>query len=761
MVNGQIVNVIMLRQTLTYLFLLIVTATHAATTDDFDLALQMLADFTPYMSNQYQVIDDKNTLGESMATFKGENTFGNNEQGVRHNADLSMICAFLCKYAKGKVTLPSTVTWDKLAKMARTTLTYSYSTHKANRLYPCKNNQYWGSVSNVDHAWESSLWAMSVAYSAFFQWEQLSAKQREQIYNLLKAECNYELERTIPTGYQGDTKAEENGWECDVLAATIGLFPTDPLATNWFKRLREFAVNSYSHPMDADNDEVADPHFDQTTIAQLYKGPNLYDDFTLQNHNYFHTSYQNVVAQELGEAALALKLFQTDIHKQERWKTNTLMHQVGFVMDEVLNRLALADGELAMPNGNDWSLFLYDQITSFSTVSCFLRDPYALMLEQRALRQIAKRQKTTPDGSWLLRPDVGARRMGVEAHRVMMTWLMHHVLPTNDITPTTWEQFLARYSETGYYPDQDVITASSPQRFTCFSWSKGLKNYTGFFAPTSEEHNNIVVPFRTGNTGNYIGYYEVEGKKTDAIDVKHAIAYSDSNSYIVYGTLETNERTLRNRYMLFATGNNLVLYFDMTRTTRECTITKERGGLLAISTDPFTKTTRTLHPQPTTNGQWSIVNGQWVNIDNCVGVVVRNDKQANTIAFGDQQDNNSILTSKLYASYSDSPRTMGVGDKVDTRLIAYYSNITADQTKQLNQQVKPVTDLPTNWEGYQVNDTDGSLYLVLYNTTGKTDTRLNMEKITNTYHPNMTIILTVVDGEFVVLPMTGTSSNQS
>ena len=136
---------------------------------------------------------------------------------------------------------------------------------------------------------------MSVAYSAFFQWEKLSAKQREQIYNLLKAECNYELERPIPTGYQGDTKAEENGWECDVLAATLGLFPNDPLAERWYKRLREFAVNSYSHPMDADNDEVADPDFDQTTIAQLYKGPNLYDDFTLQNHNYFHTRDQQYI----------------------------------------------------------------------------------------------------------------------------------------------------------------------------------------------------------------------------------------------------------------------------------------------------------------------------------------------------------------------------------------------------------------------------------------------------------------------------------
>ena len=729
---------------------------------DFDLALQMLADFTPYVSNQYQEIDDKNSLGEPLATFKGENTFGNNEQGVRHNADLSMICAFLCKYAKGKVTLPPSVSWDKLATMARTTLTYSYSTHKANRLYPCKNNQYWGSTSYQDYTWESSLWAMSVAYSAFFQWEQLSATQREQIYNLLKAECNYELERTIPTGFKGDTKAEENGWECDVLAATLGLFPTDPLAEKWFKRLRAFAVNSYSHPMDADNDEVVDPHYDQTTVAQLYKGANLYDDFTLQNHNYFHTSYQNVVAQELGEAALALKLFQTDIHKQERWKTNTLMHQVGFVMDEVLYRLALADGELAMPNGNDWSLFLYDQVTSFSTVSCFLRDPYALMLEQRALRQIARRQKTTTDGSWLLRPDVGARRMGVQAHRVMMTWLMHHVLPTDDITPATWQQFLTRYSETSYYPDQDVITASSSQRFTCFSWSQGLKSYTGYFAPTSEEHNNIIVPFRTGNTGNFIGYYEVEGKKTDAVDIKHAIVYSDSNSYIISGTLETNERLLRNRYMLFATDHNLVLYFDMTRAIRECTVKAERGGLLAISTDPFTRESRTIYPKnsPLTS-QLSTLNSPWVNIDNCVGILTRKFSPSSCIAFGDQQNNNSILTSKLYAFYSNTPISLLAGDKVGTRLMACYSNVTAEQTQQLNQQMKPVTDLPTNWEGYQVSDTDGSLYLIIYNTTGKTDTRINIEKITNTYRPRLTIIATVVDGQFVVLPMAVNPTNKS
>ena len=68
----------------------------------------------------------------------------------------------------------------------------------------------------------------------------------------------------------------------------------------------------------------------------------------------------------------------------EKWKTNALMHNNDKVMQNVLYWLALADGELAMPNGNDWSLFLYDQITSYSTNACFLRDTKALMLERSA-----------------------------------------------------------------------------------------------------------------------------------------------------------------------------------------------------------------------------------------------------------------------------------------------------------------------------------------------------------------------------------------
>ena len=297
--------------------------------------LQMLADFSTYMVNDWQECQAPNDIGEACGCFKGENTMANDERGVRPNADLSMICAFLVKYGKPtNVKLPDGVSWERLEELARKSLVFAYSTHKANRLKVCKGNNYWGSTSKSDAVWESSLWAMSVAYSAFFQWQSLTGEQKYYIHNLLRAECSYELERTIPTGFAGDTKAEENGWEADVLAATLGLFPTDPLAPQWFERLRAW--------------------YDNKTVADLYQGQNLYDDYSLQNHNLFHTSYQNVVMQELGEAALALKMFQQGLYGSEKWKTHALMHHNQEVQDSILNWLALADGELAMPNGNDW-----------------------------------------------------------------------------------------------------------------------------------------------------------------------------------------------------------------------------------------------------------------------------------------------------------------------------------------------------------------------------------------------------------------------
>ena len=678
--------------------------------------LQMLANSLTYAHNIWYDCAAPNSKDEACGYFKAQSAGQSNEDGVRTNADFSMICAFLCKYGKGKVTLPEGVTWD----MAVKSLVFGYSTHKANKFKITSDNKYWGSVSNADHVWESSLWATSLAYASYFLNEELDENQKTYIYNMIKAECNYELERSIPTGYNGDTKAEENGWETNILSCALGLYPDDALAPKWFDRLRAFAINCYSHVDDAQNTTVIDPEYDETTVQDLYIGKNLYDDYTLQNHNYFHTSYQNVVMQELGESHLALHLFQGG---NPKWKTNALMHNNQKVMDEVLCRLALADGELAMPNGNDWSMFLYDQITSYTTAACFLRDPNALMLENLAYKHIKARQSTTQDGSWLLNSDIGPRRMGVEGHRVMMTYLMHELASTADIQATSWKDFSQSQEQAYIFTPQNIVRANTPDRFSVFSWSNGLKSYTGYIASNKPDKNKIIVPYKKNNTGNILGWYTVSGKATDASPVISGIYDLNGNSYTMNGKLMTNGNSLENNFTLFSTPGNAFIYMDYVVGKTNGTITEEKGGLMAISTDPFTKEKRTLYHSKgrlqTDGSQLKSFMGNWVNIDNEVGIV--NTATDKSIAFGDRELNSSIFLSKIYPVYSADGRSFSNGSIVDRRHIIYYSNVDSADTEQLAADVLSLTaQVAEGWNGVIVSDPDSARYLLLSNYLGET-----------------------------------------
>ena len=695
--------------------------------------LQMLTNHLPYMKSRYTPCASPTSKGEDCGYFKDTEGSGNDEKVVRPNADFSMVCAFLYKYAKGKTSLPAGFTWDEVKEMALKSLIWGYSSHNANKFKVTSRNAYWGSTSTSQFTWESSLWAMSLCYSAHFLMDELTADQKTYIYNMVKAECNYELGRSIPTGYAGDTKAEENGWEADILACALGLYPNDALASQWFDRLRAFAINSYSQVDDANDQTVIDPDYDQKTVASYYRGQNLYDDYTLQNHNLFHTSYQNVVQQELGEAHLAMLLFQGG---DPKWKTNALMHNQQHVQNDVLNWLALADGELAMPNGNDWSLFLFDQITSYSTMACFLRDKNALLLENMAYKFIKARQTTTTDGSWLLRSDVGSRRMGVEAHRVMMTYLMHSVASTADLKPATWQEFSAEYQDAHLFKSQNIVRASSKDRFVTFSWSTGLSSYTGYFTDTTPDRNKIVCPYRANNTGNFLGWYNVSGKGTNATPVVSGIYDLKDNAFTMNGRINTNDATLENSFVLAATPGNAIVYMNHVKGLQSGTITGRRGGMLAITTDEFTRPQRTLYHAAgrvqTDGKQTTQFDADWANIDNSIGVVTVGG--TGKMAFGEQANNNSINCSKFYPMYSAKSESFTKGKVVDRAAVIYYSQVDSATTKKLAARVMSLTEqLPNGWNGLVCADPDGTRYLIVANLAGGSNNKAEMKDVTTEY----------------------------
>ena len=217
----------------------------------------------------------------------------------------------------------------------------------------------------------------------------------------------------------------------------------------------------------------------------------------------------------------------------------------------------------------------------------------------------------------------------------------------------------------------------------------------------------------------------------------------------MHGELNTNEGTLNHRFVLYSTPKNALIYLDYVTANADVTITAEKGGLLAISTDELMATSRTLYykgGQQTTDGSQMITfESPWVNIDNELGVIKIVDSgqwtvdssmraikkqggsQLSTVncqlstpmAFGDRSANNSIFTSKLYPLYSNTPRPVKAGEVVDARNLVYYSRINAKQTQKMASKLVSLKDqLPEGWNGVIVPDA-GCSYLLISNFKGE------------------------------------------
>lgn len=81
-----------------------------------DDLLKMVAKFATYLVNDYKDAAATNSVGEACGCFQSNSSMQANEDGVRSNADLSMVTAFLCKYGPAhNIALPDGITYDQVA----------------------------------------------------------------------------------------------------------------------------------------------------------------------------------------------------------------------------------------------------------------------------------------------------------------------------------------------------------------------------------------------------------------------------------------------------------------------------------------------------------------------------------------------------------------------------------------------------------------------------------------------------------------------
>ena len=625
----------------------------ATPTDDSNVKQQCLQSLVQFMQYARSLYTDCgiNARGDSIGYFKATDAGKSTEDGVRTNADFSMVAAFVYETARtSDLQLPDGLTYPQLRRMAIRSFRYALSTHCANRLFACTDQKHWGS-DREHQQWESSLWALSVALAGEFidrGWG-LTSYERNQLERLLAAEADFLLTRPVPTGFQGDTKAEENGWDANVLAAAVAFCPQHPNAAQWREAMLRYGFNCYTVGADQN---------DTTRIAgrqarEWFAGKNLFDDFTLQNHQYFHTSYQNVVMQEQAESLVTLALEEEGNEdpslRSAKWQMarEALTWHWRDVWQRVLSQLALCDGELAMPNGNDWSMFLFDQLPAYAAMATLGHDGDALMLELRCLQSLLHRQQTTTDGSYMLHPDIGPRRMGVTAHRVLTTYLLHDLFPTDNVKASSWTSFQQRHATASLLPEQCLVRSMTKARFSCLSWSEGLQNSAVLVVPNDVEASKVFIPYKNGHGGNVMGLpREMPTRPT---------ILTDSTEWVAYAGGE-------HPYCIWATAGNAVISIGDPQA--------QDVGMMALSMDPMTREQRTIHlggnKKFNADGrQRQSFSSQWANVDDCMSIVAT---EHTRFSVEKRELVNSIWTSRLVPQHP---------------VCIYYSGVTAKQTAEV------------------------------------------------------------------------------
>ena len=151
----------------------------------------------------------------------------------------------------------------------------------------------WGQGSGG--AWEGAYWGAQVAQAAWWLWGDLSSETKLAVAKMVEHDANAFIVRTVPYWTDkngkvvspGDTKAEENAWNSELLAVAQAMMPNHPAAPQWRQKASEYQVSVYSRPADLTNISLVDG----IPVKDWLNGYNVFNDGVLVNHNRVHPDY--------------------------------------------------------------------------------------------------------------------------------------------------------------------------------------------------------------------------------------------------------------------------------------------------------------------------------------------------------------------------------------------------------------------------------------------------------------------------------------
>src|SRR4029077_17711412 len=191
----------------------------------------------------------------------------------------------------------------------------------------------------------------------------------------------------------------------------------------------------------------------------------LYPSFAMENHNFYHPTYEMVAGMSSGDSLLMARLATTHTPAQLQAYAE---HNVMTVWNTNLAYMLFDSGEFAYPSGLDWELHDYEQNSYLAWIAAHFNDPLARWADGRLAQLVRYRQIVNGDGTFVGPSSGGFYREAVEARRTAIAWL-HWANADFPAGPTN-----APGPVVVHFPDVKIIAQRSSSAFVSISYGNNI-----------------------------------------------------------------------------------------------------------------------------------------------------------------------------------------------------------------------------------------------------------------------------------------------
>ena len=438
------------------LLLLICAGSISAQTTSQQVYLQCLTNFEAYA----ETIWHTNSSGIPDAGYWGDGGSTGNG-GIRGNGGIAVAYAVLC------VALPNDPKFSTRLTRVRQALNYEYNTHVTGNFNTVSGNK-WGwsdgtlatCTSQSGSDWQTAEWSGSLGLACILVQSNLPAQTVTGVQTVIASEADHRA--SIPPCTRilsdGDTKAEENAWDGNVLALAAAWMTNNPSESTWLYAAKDYLINTYT----VAEPDLITPNTNGDPFASWISTVTLFPSYALENHGFYHPTYEMVAGMSSGDSLLMAQLVNTNIAAELQPYAE---HNVMAVWTNNLNTLLMYTGDFAYPAGVDWSVRDFEHNSFITWLAAHFNDPLARWADTNLAQCVRYRQMVNGDGTFVgvsANPGGGILfyREAVEARRTAIAWLHWNyaayptgpsVAPTNTLMFNTDVQVIHQRSAFGVF----------------------------------------------------------------------------------------------------------------------------------------------------------------------------------------------------------------------------------------------------------------------------------------------------------------------